>query len=302
MKRLLVTAALALAACDPATTTGANGSAPSVAVTAPPSNLAGFFDCLRENGAVAISAHRGGPGPGFAENAIPTFENTLSAAPMTFLEVDIARTADGVLVLMHDDRVERTTNGRGAVAELDMAQLLAFSLEDDNGRAVDARVPTLRETLEWADGRATLELDIKRGVEFEDVINEVEAANAMNRVVFITYSVNAAAVLARLAPQAMIYTTISDARELETLERRNVDLTRIVAWVGTDTPDAALVRALAERGVETRSGMFGEGRDYSNAVRQGVQIVAVEDAREALRDVDAADGEQGLAAAQCAAP
>jgi hypothetical protein len=100
----------------------------------------------------------------------------------------------------------------------------------------------------------------------------------------------------------MIYTTISDARELETLERRNVDLTRIVAWVGTDTPDPALVRALAERGVEARSGMFGEGRDYSNAVRQGVQIVAVEDAREALRDIDAADGEQGLAAAQCVAP
>jgi glycerophosphoryl diester phosphodiesterase len=302
MKRLALVAALALAACDPATTTGVDSDAPAAAVAAPPGSLASFFDCLRENGAVAISAHRGGPGPGFAENAIPTFENTLRIAPMTFLEVDIARTADGVLVLMHDDRVERTTNGRGAVAELDMAQLLAFSLEDDNGRAVDARVPTLREALDWADGHAVLELDIKRGIEFEDVIAEVQAANAMNRVVFITYSVNAAAVLARLAPQAMIYTTISDARELETLERRNVDLTRIVAWVGTDTPDPALVRTLAERGVETRSGMFGEGRDYSNAVRQGVQIVAVENAREALRDVDAADDEQGFAAAQCAAP
>jgi len=301
MRRIALAAALALAACDPATT-NADGGSPAAPVSSPPSSLAGFFDCLRENGATAISAHRGGPGPGFAENAIPTLENTLRVAPMTFLEVDIARTADGVLVLMHDDRVERTTNGRGAVAELNMAQLLAFSLEDDNGRAVDARVPTLREALDWADGRAVLELDIKRGIEFEDVINEVEAANATNRVVFITYSVNAAAALARLAPQAMIYTTISDARELETLERRNVDLTRLVAWVGTDTPDAALVRALAERGVETRSGMFGEGRDYTNAVRQGVQIVAVEDAREALRDIDAADGEQGFAAQRCAAP
>ncbi len=302
MKRVALAAALALIACDTVVDSKIEGRGVDPTAIAPPSGLAGFFDCLRENGAVAISAHRGGPRPGFAENAIPTLENTLRVAPMTFLEVDIARTADGVLVLMHDDRVERTTNGRGAVAELDMAELLAFSLEDEYGEAVDARVPTLREALDWADRRAILELDIKRGVEFEDVINEVDAANAMNRVVFITYSVNAAAVLARLAPQAMIYTTISDARELETLERRNVDLTRIVAWVGTGTPDPALVRALAERGVETRSGMFGEGRDYTNAVRQGVQIVAVEDAREALRDVDAADGEQGFAAAQCAAP
>lgn len=302
MRRLALAAALALAACDPATTTNADDGSPAAPTSAPPSSLAGFFDCLRENGAAAVSAHRGGPAPGFAENAIPTFENTLRAVPMTFLEVDIARTADGVLVLMHDDRVERTTSGRGAVAELDMAQLLAFSLEDDNGRAVDARVPTLREALNWADGRAVLELDIKRGVEFEDVINEVDAANAMNRVVFITYSVNAAAVLARLAPQAMIYTSISDARELETLQRRNVDLTRIVAWVGGDTPDRALVRALAERGVETRSGIFGEGRDYSTAIRQGVQIVAVDNAREARRDLDAADGADGFAAEQCAAP
>jgi glycerophosphoryl diester phosphodiesterase len=306
MRRMLVAAALALAACDPAPNTSDIDvqwqGEPQFRQQLGSLDLRHFFDCLRENGATAISAHRGGPGPGFAENAIPTFENTLSVAPMTFLEVDIARTADGVLVLMHDDRVERTTNGRGAVAELDMAQLLAFSLKDDNGRAVDARVPTLRETLDWANGRAVLELDIKRGVEFEDVIDEVQAANAMNRVVFITYSVNAAAVLARLAPQAMIYTTISNAREIETLERRNVDLTRIVAWVGTDTPEPALVRALAERGVETRSGMFGEGRDYSNAIRQGVQIVAVEVAREALRDIDGADGEEGFAAAQCAAP
>ncbi|PZO51627.1 MAG: glycerophosphodiester phosphodiesterase, partial [Alphaproteobacteria bacterium] len=251
MKRVLIATALVLASCGP-TPDGANldaGSGGDRAVTAP-SNRAGYFDCLRSGGFTALSAHRGGPAAGFAENAIPTFENTLRQAPGSFLEVDIARTADGVLVLMHDDRVERTTSGSGAVAELDMAQLLAFSLEDDDGRRVDARVPTLREALDWADGRTVLELDIKRGVQYEDVISEVELAGAMGRVVFITYSVDGAARLAGLAPQAMIYTTISSVRELDTLERRGVDLSRIVAWVGTNTPNASLVRALAERGVE----------------------------------------------------
>jgi glycerophosphoryl diester phosphodiesterase len=237
---------------------------------------------------------------GFAENAIPTFENTLRQAPGTFLEIDISQTADGVLVLMHDDRAERTTTGQGAVAELDMTDLLAFQLEDNDGRRVDARVPTLREALEWAEMRAVLELDVKRGVAYEDVIRDVEAAGAMGRVVFVTYSVDGAARLARLAPQAMIYTTISNARELDTLERRGVDLTRIVAWTGTDAPDASLVEALGARGVETRFGMFGEGRDYASARRSGAQIVAVDDAAEAFRDLDAADGQEGYAALQCA--
>jgi glycerophosphoryl diester phosphodiesterase len=306
MRLALLAAALALAGCDPPSRDPSNieviwQDEPRFINRNVPTNLVAYFDCLRDRSFVAVSAHRGGPAPGFAENAIPTFENTLRTAPGAFLEVDISQTADGVLVLMHDDRAERTTTGSGAIAELDMAQLLTFQLEDDSGRRVDARVPTLAEALEWADGRTVLELDIKRGVRFEDVVREVQAANAMNRVVFITYSVEAAARLARLAPQAMIYTSISNVRELDTLERRGVDLARIVAWVGSDTPPASLVEALAVRGVETRFGMFGEGRDYAGAARAHAQIVAVDDAAEAVRDLDAADGEEGQAALQCAA-
>ena len=303
MKRWMFATAIALAACDAQVGDyrASVGSAQSNDAIAAPTNLPAYFDCLRQSGFTAVSAHRGGPAPGFAENAIPTFENTLRIAPGTFLEVDISQTADGVLVLMHDDRAERTTTGSGAIAELDMARLLAFQLEDDRGQRVDARVPTLAEALEWANGKTVLELDIKRGVRFEDVISAVEAANAMSRVIFVTYSVDGAARLARLAPQAMIYTTISNVRELDTLDRRGVDLTRIVAWTGTDTPPASLVSALAERGVETRFGMFGEGRDYTAAFRARAQIVAVEDAREAFRDLDAVDGEEDLGALQCAA-
>lgn len=302
MKRaLLIAAALALAGCDAEVggVSASGDSAQSSEAVAIPSSLPAYFDCLRERGATAVSAHRGGPAPGFAENAIPTFENTLRIAPGAFLEVDVSQTADGVLVLMHDDRADRTTTGTGALAELDMAQLLTFQLEDERGRRVDARVPTLAEALEWAEGKTVLELDIKRSVAYEDVIAAVSRANAMSRVVFVTYSVDGAARLARLAPQAMIYTTISNARELDTLDRRGVDLTRIVAWVGTDTPPASLVEALAARGVETRFGMFGEGRDYANAIRANAQIVAVDDAEEAARDIEAADGEIGPAALQC---
>lgn len=300
MRVALIAAAVALAGCDVNLPEAGDGPAVDVAIARAPSNLPAYFDCLRDRGFTAISAHRGGPAPGFAENAIPTFENTLRVAPGTFLEVDISQTADGVLVLMHDDRAERTTTGSGAIADLDMAQLLTFQLEDDRGQRVDARVPTLAEALDWADGKTVLELDIKRGVRFEDVVSAVQAANAMSRVIFVTYSVDGAARLARLAPQAMIYTSISNARELDTLERRNVDLSRIVAWTGTDTPSASLVSALAARGVETRFGMFGEGRDYAGATRAHAQIVAVEDAEEAVRDLDAADGEEGQASLQCA--
>jgi glycerophosphoryl diester phosphodiesterase len=198
---------------------------------------------------------------------------------------------------MHDDTVDRTTDGQGAVADLTVTQVQALTL---HGMRAGEHPPSFREALDWADGKTVLELDIKPDVRFEDVVVDVRDAGAISRVIFITYSVDGAARLARLAPQAMIYTTISSIRELDTLERRGVDLSRIVAWIGADTPSPSLVEALAARGVETRFGMFGEGRDYTGAAHAHAQIVAVDDAAEAVRDLDAADGQEGYAALQCA--
>jgi glycerophosphoryl diester phosphodiesterase len=97
---------------------------------------------LRERGFVAVSAHRGGPGPGLAENAIPTFRNTLIAARGAFLEVDVSQTADGVLVLMHDDRADRTTTGTGAIKK----PVLLHNPMKDSFIPVEA-LNTIRETL-----------------------------------------------------------------------------------------------------------------------------------------------------------
>lgn len=301
MRAAALVLAFALAGCEFevfGTPVRVGSDEPSAAASLTPSDLPAFFDCLRERRATAISAHRGGPAPGFAENAIATFDNTVRAAPLTFLEADVRQTADGVLVLMHDERVERTTTGTGALNELSLSALRAFTLEDENGRALDGHVPTLREALDWAEARAVLELDIKRGIAYEHVVREVEAAGAMGRVIFITDRIDGAARLAAIAPQAMIYTTVLSARELDVLERRGVDLSHIVAWLGDGALHDGQAHALAERGVETRFGMIGM-RDYASARRARVQIVAVDDVARAVRELDASDSATGYAALQC---
>lgn len=301
MKRLFLAAALALSGCGERHVESVEWQGDPVFVRRfIPASLPVFFDCLRERGDVLVSAHRGGRYPGMAENAIATFEATLAQGP-AFLEIDIARTRDGALVLMHDDTVDRTTNGSGRVDSLSLEAFRELRLRDSAGALLDAHPPTLREALDWAAGRTVLELDIKRGVAFEDVIAEVRAANAMSRVAFITYSTGAAARLAQLAPEALIYTSISTVRELDTLTRRGVDLDNIVAWVGTDAPDRALLSALAARGVESRLGMFGRDRAFGEARRASVQVVAADDAREAIEALDEADGEEGHAVLQCVA-
>lgn len=303
-------AALALAACEPAGNVGRPPTSATAEHTLAPASLSAFFDCLRERGQTVVAAHRGGPSPGFAENSIETFGNTMRTAP-ALLEIDISETRDGVLVLMHDDQLDRTTTGEGLVRETTLGELQALQLEDEDGRVLDARPPTLREALDWARGRTILELDVKRGVSYEDVVAEVRAANAADRVIFITYSVPAAIRVHRLAPELMISTSIESEADLTELERANIDLTRVLAWTGIEEPNSALYVALAERGVEAMFGTLG-GRDswdnrfesagddqYADFADAGLQLISTDRPAQAAADLDAADGVAGFGAKQC---
>jgi glycerophosphoryl diester phosphodiesterase len=311
MRRALIAAVLALTACTEGGTLGG-----PIAVVADlrmaPDNLPAFFDCLRENSRTIVAAHRGGPAPGYAENAVETFAHTLRHAP-AMLEIDIARTRDNQLVLMHDDELDRTTTGHGLVRDHTLAEIQAQQMRDNDGQALDARVPTLREALDGAAGRAILELDVKRGVSYEDVLAEVRAADAMDRVVFITYSDDAAIRVHNLAPEMMLSVSIDEVSDLDALEARGIDLTRVLAWTGTEEPNAALNVALAQRGVEAIFGTLGnpahswdgrferEGREqYAAFAETGLAIIATDRPIEASRDLDANDGAEGLASLQCA--
>ena len=91
-----------------------------------------FFNCAAETGPI-ISAHRGGPARGLAENSIPTLGATL-ANGVFLLEIDVRTSSDGELVLMHDERLERTTSGKGFVRDTSLPRLKSLSLKDAEGR------------------------------------------------------------------------------------------------------------------------------------------------------------------------
>ena len=66
--------------------------------------------------------HRGAAGHA-TENTLRSIEEAI-ALRCDLIEVDVRRTRDGALVLLHDERVDRTTNGKGAVAEMTLKDLL----------------------------------------------------------------------------------------------------------------------------------------------------------------------------------
>ncbi|HEY8152528.1 MAG TPA: glycerophosphodiester phosphodiesterase [Myxococcota bacterium] len=117
-----------------------------------------------------VIGHRGCAGEA-PENTLPSFALGLRAGA-AILESDVHLTRDGAAVLLHDDVVDRTTDGAGRVAELSLAQLHALDaghrFSADGGRThpfrgQGLRVPTLEAALaSFPDARFNLEL--KEGV------------------------------------------------------------------------------------------------------------------------------------------
>ena len=253
--------------------------------------MAAYFDCVRDGG-VAISAHRAVSAPDQPENSIAAIEATGRAIPGAVLELDAILTRDGHLVLMHDETMDRTTTGRGRVADLTLAQVKAARLKASNGALTEAAPPTLAEALDAA-GRvgaiASLDLKPAEGATTVDlakaIIAEVRRSGAQNRVILITYNDADARAVAALAPEMMISAGLDGVDDLDGLNP-----SQILAWTGTREERPALWSALRQAGIEVQFGTLGaEGRrrddryaadgdvsEYRDLFRQGVTVIATD--------------------------
>ena len=61
-----------------------------------------------------------------------------------FFEIDPRLTKDSVIVLMHDETIDRTTTGKGKVSDYTYAELQQFNLVDRDGKVTDFKIPTLK--------------------------------------------------------------------------------------------------------------------------------------------------------------
>lgn len=112
-----------------------------------------------------VVAHRGASDEA-PENTLPAFERAI-AAGCPVLECDVHLSRDGVVVVLHDATLERTTDAEGAVEQLDWSQIAvadAGHRRRFGSRFEGTRVPRLEEVLELARGRAELMIEIKQSL------------------------------------------------------------------------------------------------------------------------------------------
>jgi glycerophosphoryl diester phosphodiesterase len=123
--------------------------------------------------------HRGAAGHA-PENTLLAIEKAI-ALGVDFVELDLQRTCDGHMIIMHDKRVDRTTNGSGCVAQMKLDQLRKLDAGDGQS------VPTLEDVLDRCRGRTGLMLEIVSQGSAEQVLRTVSKHDFRGPVIFASF-------------------------------------------------------------------------------------------------------------------
>ncbi|HNP28505.1 MAG TPA: glycerophosphodiester phosphodiesterase family protein [Nitrospirales bacterium] len=174
-------------------------------------------------------------------------ENTLAAVELAIklgvhmVEFDIRRSADGALVLLHDDMVDRTTNGEGRIQDLSLTVLREF----DAGWG--EKIPLLEEALACLTGRAGAMIELKvRGIA-ADVCAKVQETNFSGPVIYASFLHEELITVRKLMADAPTLALIEGGPIHSTAFATNVQATH--AGLSLDTVTSDVVKALQEQGI-----------------------------------------------------
>ena len=133
-----------------------------------------------DESSVIVVAHRA-DWRNFPENSLEAVQSSIDMG-VDMLELDVQRTKDGVLMLMHDHNLDRMTTGSGNIAETTWEEISKLYLKDHQGNVTTCKVPTLEDVLLACKGKIMINLD-KADRYFDEVFALLEKTGTTNLIV-----------------------------------------------------------------------------------------------------------------------
>jgi glycerophosphoryl diester phosphodiesterase len=183
--------------------------------------------------------------------------------------LDLRTTKDGQLVLMHDAAVNRTTNGKGNVADLTLADIKQLKINSNDGKAYS--VPTFAEALSACKNKVNIYLDFK-DADVADTWQQIQAAGMDKNVVVYLNKKEQYKPWRKTAPQLPLMSSVPD--EMNSPDRLNYFLDNIRIAVLDNVTDPAMLAVAKQHNVavwlDAQSATEGPA-DWDAAMRKGVQ-------------------------------
>jgi glycerophosphoryl diester phosphodiesterase len=246
-----------------------------------------------------ISVHRGGKGLlNYPENCLETLQYVNDSISAVY-EVDVAQTKDGQLVLMHDNSIERTTNGSGLVKDLTYNELKKYNLIDDYSNVTKFKIPLFSQVLKWCKtNNVILTVDIKRSVGQDLVIKAIKEAKAEDISIIITYDIAQAQSAYNLAPELLLSVSARNHEEFDRLLDAEIPTENMLAFTGTRLSDTSLFERLHAENIVCMLGTLGNldrqaeakgNHLYEIWKNKGVDILATDRPFEAFNAINNLD-------------
>jgi len=134
---------------------------------------------IEDHAMIKVTGHRGAAGLE-PENTLRSIRKAIDLG-VDRVEVDVRVTRDGRLVVIHDETVDRTTNGHGYVKELTFNEIRKL----DAGKG--EKVPTLEEVLEITRGKVELQIELKVPEATDPTLRLIERESAEEEVIITSF-------------------------------------------------------------------------------------------------------------------
>ena len=177
-------------------------------------------------GAIVNIAHRGGIVADYPENTMAAFRRAI-AVGAEVIEMDLRGTKDEGIIILHDETLNRTTNGKGRVTDYTLAELKNF----DAGRG--EKIPTYAEVLDLvskSDVKLLLDIKVDSKLNKHKIVQLTKKHAALSDIIVGVRNVNDLKKFRTLNPKLRILGFVTTPFEIEKFAAAGADIIRLWSW------------------------------------------------------------------------
>ena len=218
-----------------------------------------------------IVAHRGISSL-YPENTLISFKKAVELG-VDMIELDIHWTKDRELVVIHDDSINRTTDGKGKVSQLTLEELKEYSAGGWFSKEFEEeRIPTLKEVFELVDKKTKLQIEIKQpGIE-KILVDLIERYDMANNVFCGSFNLDSVIEVRKLNPSIPTM-LITGSFDLEKMKKVLLTEGINMVAIGFKHLSLSLLKDCHSYGFVVDAWTVNEERDMRKFLEMGIDLI-----------------------------
>lgn len=234
-----------------------------------------------------IMAHRGILSDDYAENALYALDSIYALSKDILIEFDVRMTKDSILVLLHDETLDRTTTGSGFLKDFTFDEIQKLQLVTNNLDTIDHKIPTFKEVLKWSKGKNKLAIDAKLGTDRKKIAKIVLESGVLKNCFIICYSLEDAQLYLSMNPNFELALGFNSWEDLKRIQQSDLPLKQLIALTPTELQDSTFYKAIHQLGIPISFGTYQTldkkemiKKEYEDLQSKGIDIITTNKAKE----------------------